>query len=300
MRLRQRCMTGRMDKSLANREGSLTQRYIDYLVERARGGASLIQVESTYIDTRGLGHLYQVGCHGDHVIPALSRMAKAVHAEGAKVGLEIYLGGRQTPAYMSQRQPIAPSVVPCKALHPVPIPREMTLDDIEEVINLFAAAARRLKEAGLDMVHLHGAHGYLLSAFLSPFSNKRTDKYGGSPENRARFGLEVLAAVRKVVGPDFPIGYRMTADEYIEGGLTVADTSRFAVMLADAGIDLIDVSGGIYESFPMIIQGPEAPKGGFVGNAAVIKKAVAARVPVSVAQRLNDPHFANEVMAREG
>lgn len=300
MELRSRIITGPMEKSLANRDGSLTQRYIDYLVERARGGASLIQVESTYIDTRGLGHLYQVGCHGDHVIPALSRMAKAVHAEGAKVGLELYLGGRQTPAYMSQRQPIAPSVVPCKALHPVPIPREMTLDDIEEVISLFAAAARRLKEAGLDMVHLHGAHGYLLSAFLSPFSNKRTDKYGGSAENRARFGLEVLAAVRKVVGQDFPIGYRMTADEYIEGGLTVADASKFAVMLADAGIDLIDVSGGIYESFPMIIQGPEAPKGGFVRNAAVIKKAVGDRVPVSVAQRLNDPHFANEVMGREG
>src|SRR5689334_24300957 len=95
MRLRHRIITGPMEKSLANRDGSLTSRYIDYVTERARGGASLIQVESTYVDTRGMGHLYQVGCHGDHVIPALRRMADAVHREGARVGLELYLGGRR-------------------------------------------------------------------------------------------------------------------------------------------------------------------------------------------------------------
>lgn len=300
MQLPTRIITGPMEKGLANRDGSLTQRYIDYLLERARGGASLIQVESTYVDVRGLGHLFQVGCHGDHVIPALARMAQAVHAEGAKVGLELYLGGRQTPAYMSQRQPLAPSATSCTVLHPAPMAREMTLADIEQVIGAFAAAARRVREAGLDMIHLHGAHGYLLCAFLSPFTNTRTDKYGGTAANRARFPLEVLAAVRQIVGPDFPIGYRMSAEEYVEGGLTVADTAAFSVMLADAGIDLIDVSGGIYESFPMIIQGPEAPAGGFVRNAAVIKAAVGDRAPVSVAQRLNDPYFADQVLRREG
>jgi len=300
MTLRSRIITGPMEKSMATRDGVLTQRYIDYLVERARGGASLIQVESTYVDTRGMGHLYQVGCHGDHVIPALRRMANAVHAEGAKVGLEIYMGGRQTPSYMSQQQPIAPSVVRCEVLHPVPTPREMTVNDIKEVIGKFAAAARRIKDAGLDLVHLHGAHGYLLCSFLSPYSNQRTDEYGGSRAKRARFGLELLAAVRQVVGPDFPIGYRLTAEEYIQGGLTIEDTTEFCLQLAEAGIDLIDVSGGIYESGYMIIQGPESPKGGFVRNAAAIKRAVGNKVPVSVAQRLNDPHFANDVMAREG
>lgn len=300
MRLGSRIITGPMEKSMATRDGVLTQRYIDYLVERARNGASLIQVESTYVDTRGMGHLYQVGCHGDHVIPALRRMADAVHAEGAKVALEIYMGGRQTPSYMSQQQPIAPSVVRCEVLHPTPTPREMSVADIKEVIGKFADAARRIKEAGLDMVHLHGAHGYLLCGFLSPFSNTRSDEYGGNPSKRSRFGLEVLAAVRQVVGPDFPIGYRLTAEEYLEGGLTIVDTIQFCQLLAEAGIDLIDVSGGIYESGFMIIQGPEAPKGGFVRNAAAIKKALGNKVPVSVAQRLNDPHFANEVMRREG
>lgn len=300
MTLRNRIITGPMEKSLANRDGSLTTRYIDYLRERAIGGASLIQVESTYVDSRGMGHLFQVGCHGDHVVPALTRAARTVHAEGAKIALELYMGGRQTPSYMSQRQPIAPSVVLCKALNPTPTPREMTGKDIHEVIESFAAAARRVVQAGFDMIHLHGAHGYLISAFLSPYGNQRTDEYGGSPVKRARFPLEVLAAVREVVGPTFPIGYRMTADEYIDGGLTIRDTIEFSKMLAEAGIDLIDVSGGIYESAPMIIQGPESPKGGFVKNAAAIKKAVGNKVCVSVAQRLNDPDFANEVMGREG
>jgi 2,4-dienoyl-CoA reductase-like NADH-dependent reductase (Old Yellow Enzyme family)/thioredoxin reductase len=300
MRLRNRIITGPMEKGMANRDGSLTQRYIDYLVERARGGASLIQVESTYVDTRGMGHLNQVGCHGDHVIPGLRRMAEAVHAEGTKVGLELYMGGRQTPSYMSQQQPIAPSAVRCEVLHPVPTPREMTVADIKEVIGKFTDAARRVKEAGLDMIHLHGAHGYLLCGFLSPYSNKRTDDYGGSRIKRARFALELLAAVRQVVGKEFPIGYRITAEEFVPGGLTIEDTVHFCQLLADAGINLIDVSGGIYESFQMIIQGPESPKGGFVRNAAAIKKAVGNKVPVSVAQRLNDPHFANDVMAREG
>jgi 2,4-dienoyl-CoA reductase-like NADH-dependent reductase (Old Yellow Enzyme family) len=299
MRLPHRILTGPMEKGLANRDGSLTARYIDYLTERARGGAGLIQIESTYIDTRGMGHLYQVGCHGDHVVPALARAASAVHREGAKVALELYFGGRQTPSYMSQRQPIAPSVIECKKLNPVPTPRAMAEEDIQEIVEKFAQAAHRVAEAGLDMIHLHGSHGYLLCSFLSPFSNHRSDRYGGSLENRARFPLEVLAAVRKTVGPDFPIGYRLSAEEYVEGGLTIDETASFAQMLADAGIDLIDVSGGIYESGQMIIQGPEAPKGGFVQNASAIKRAVGDRVPVSVAQRLNDPEFANEVLRRE-
>lgn len=299
MPMRNRIITGPMERNLANRDGSLTGTYVDYLAERAFGGASLIIIESTYVDTRGLGHLYQVGCHGDHVIPGLRRAADAVHAHGAKLGIELYVGGRQTPSTMSQRQPVAPSVVPCNVLAPTPVPRELTVAEIKEVAGSFAAAARRVVAAGLDMIHLHGAHGYLLGSFLSPYSNRRADEYGGTPEDRARFPLEVLQAVREVVGSDFPIGYRLSAEEYLEGGLTIDDTTGFAQRLVNAGIDLIDVSGGIYESAYMIIQGPEAPLGGFVRNAAAIKEAVGEGVPVSVGQRLNDPVFAEGVLRRE-
>lgn len=300
MTLPHRIITGPMERGMANRDGSMNQRYIDYLTERAKGGAALIQVESTYVDPIGMGHWYQVGCHSDHVIPGLKRLADSVHAHGAKCALEIYLGGRETPSYMSMTQPIAPSVVKCEVLEAVPTPREMTQKDINKAIDQFANAARRIAEAGMDMVHLHGAHGYLLCQYLSPYSNRRSDKYGGSRENRARFGLEILQAVRKVVGDDFPIGYRLTAEEYIDDGLMIEDTVDFCKRLADNGIDLIDVSGGIYESFHLIIQGAEAPKGAFVQNAATIKIAVGDKVPVSVAQKLNDPDYANNVMEREG
>ena len=300
MTTRNRFHFGPAEKSYANRDGSMTQLYIDYLVARAKGGAALMSIESTYIDGRGLGHHYQVGAHADHVIPGLRRTAEAVHAAGSKVGLELYSGGRQSPAYMTQRQPIAPSVVPCSVLNPVPTPREMTIEDIQELVQMFADGARRTKEAGMDFVLLHGAHGYLLCQFLSPFSNRRTDEYGGTPEKRARFGLEVARATREVVGPDFAIGYRITAEEYLDDGLTIDDTTKFCQQLVKAGVDWIDTSGGIYETFYMILQGTEAPKGGFVRNAAAIKEAVGNDAAVSATQRLNDPHFANEAMRRYG
>ena len=300
MYMRNRLIVGPMEKSLANHDGSLNERYIAYARRRAMGGAALIQLESTYVSLEGRGNPYQVGCHGDHVIPALSRMVDELHRHGAKLAMELYHGGRQASSITHYRRPIAPSAIPSTFMDSGSVPREMTRAEISRVIDDFARAAERCLAAGVDMIHLHGAHGYLLGQFLSPQSNRRTDGYGGSLHNRARFPLEVLSAVRKVVGPDYPIGYRISAAEYVEGGLEVEESARFAVMLADAGIDLIDVAGGTYESMARIFQGPEASKGGFVEEAALIRRAVGDRVPVSVAQRMNDPAFADMVMAREG
>ena len=300
MTTKNRIHCGPAERNMANRDGSMNQRYINYLVARAEGGAGMITVEASYVDTRGMGSLYQVGVHQDRVIGGLRRMAEAVHSAGSKVGLEIYMGGRQSPSYMSQRQPIAPSVVRCEVLDPVPTPREMTQEDIKEVVQKFADGARRMKEAGLDYVLLHGAHGYLIGSFLSPYSNKRTDQYGGSPDNRARFPLEIVRAVREVVGPDWPIGYRISAQEYVDGGLTIEDTTKFCQELVRTGVDWIDTSGSIYETDFMTSQGSEAPKGSFVREARAIKDAVGDDAMVSATGRLNDPHFANEVMRTAG
>ena len=300
MYMRNRLIVGPMEKSLANLDGSLNQRYIAYARRRARGGAALIQLESTYVSPEGRGNPYQVGCHGDHVIPALAEMANELHRYGAKLAAELHHGGRQASVTAHHRQPIAPSAIGSTFMDTGSVPREMTRADIRRVIDDFGQAARRCLAAGVDMIHLHGAHGYLLGQFLSPRSNRRTDHYGGSLENRARFPLEVLAEVRRVVGDDYPIGYRISASEYVSGGLEVEESARFAVMLADAGIDLIDVAGGTYESMSKIFQGPESPRGGFVAEAALIRREVGDRVPVSVAQRMNDPVFANQVMEREG
>lgn len=300
MYMRNRLIVGPMEKSLANLDGSLNQRYIAYARRRAMGGAALIQLESTYVSPEGRGNPYQVGCHGDHVIPALTEMAAELHRFGAKLAMELHHGGRQAGVTAHHRRPIAPSPIGSTFMDPGSVPREMTLTDIRRVIDDFGRAAERCLRAGVDMIHLHGAHGYLLGQFLSPRSNRRADRYGGSLENRARFALEVLAQVRKVVGDDYPIGYRISASEYIEGGLEAEESAAFCVMLADAGIDLIDVAGGTYETMAKIFQGPEAPKGGFVAEAALIRRAVGDRAPVSVAQRMNDPVFADQVMEREG
>ena len=296
MSLPHRIITGPMERGMANRDGTLTPRYISYLQARAAGGAGLIQVESTYVDPIGMGHLFQVGCHDDFVIGPLSQAADAVHPHGAKLALELYLGGRQTPSVMSQRQPIAPSVVRCEVLDPVPTPRQMTRGDIDRVISLFCAAAARARSAGIDMVHLHGAHGYLVGSFLSPFSNRRTDEFGGSLENRARFPLMLVEALRSELGPTFPLGYRMTADEFVPGGLNIDESRVFAAMLADAGIDLVDVSSGFYESSYMIMQGSESPEGGFVDLALQIKSEVGDRALVSVTQRLSRPGVAERAL----
>ena len=300
MYMRNRLIVGPMEKSLANVDGSLNERYIAYARRRAMGGAALIQLESTYVSPEGRGNPYQVGCHGDHVLPALTRMVDEIHRYGAKLAMELHHGGRQASAVAHHRRPIAPSAIPSTFMDPGSVPREMAHTDIRRVIDDFAAAARRCVQAGVDMIHLHGAHGYLLGQFLSPQSNRRTDGYGGALRNRARFPLEVLAAVREMVGPGYPIGYRISASEYIDGGLEAEESACFAVMLADSGIDLIDVAGGTYESMSRIFQGPETPKGGFVEEAALIRRAVGDRVPVSVAQRMNDPVFADTVMEREG
>jgi 2,4-dienoyl-CoA reductase-like NADH-dependent reductase (Old Yellow Enzyme family)/thioredoxin reductase len=300
MEMRNRFIAGPMEKAMANLDGTLNERYIYYSRERAKGGVALIQLESIYVRPEGRGNPFQVGCHDDAVIPGLRKIADAIHEHGAKLTMELNHGGRQASITASQRQPIAPSVVPCTFIDPGSVPREMTHEDIEIVIEAFVKAARRCLEAGVDMIHIHGAHGYLIGQFLSPHSNRRTDEYGGSLKNRARFALEILAALRAVVGKDFPIGYRISAVEFVPGGLEIEESAAFCGMLADAGIDLIDVTASTYESAVKMFQGPESPQGGFVPYAAAIRKVVGDRVPVSVAQRLNDPEFASAVMEKEG
>jgi 2,4-dienoyl-CoA reductase-like NADH-dependent reductase (Old Yellow Enzyme family) len=300
MEMRNRFIAGPMEKAMANLDGTLNERYIHYSRERAKGGVALIQLESIYVRPEGRGNPFQVGCHDAAVIPGLRKIADAIHEHGAKLTMELNHGGRQASITASQRQPIAPSVVPCTFIDPGSVPREMTYEDIEIVIEAFVKAAHRCLEAGVDMIHIHGAHGYLIGQFLSPHSNRRTDEYGGSLKNRARFALEILAALRAVVGKDYPIGYRISAVEFVEGGLEIEESAAFCSMLVDAGIDLIDVTGAIYESATKMFQGPESPKGGFVPYAAAIRKVVGNRVPVSVAQRLNDPEFASAVMEKEG
>lgn len=295
LELKNRLISAPCERNYSNVDGSVTQLYIDYLVERAKGGVGLIIPESMYTDPVGRGHIRQLGIYSDHLIPGLKRMTEAVHRHGAKMASELMYTGRETSSYITGFQPVAPSPVACKVLAGGEAPRELTKDEIRKLIDDYGEAARRSVEAGFDMVEIHGAHGYIIGQFLSPFTNKRTDEYGGSFENRMRFPLEIIARVREVVGNGYPIAYRMSADEKVEGGLRIQDMVAFSKKLEEVGIDLLDVSAGIYESIIWVAQPMAFPRGCLVDLGWEIKKNV--KIPVSIVGRINHPAFAEEILA---
>jgi 2,4-dienoyl-CoA reductase-like NADH-dependent reductase (Old Yellow Enzyme family)/thioredoxin reductase len=288
-----RVLMAPMEKNLCTADGEMTERYVDYLVARARGGVGLLRVEATYVDPVGKGRPFQCGAHGDHVIPGLTRMADAVHAAGGRVSLELAHCGRQTNMRVSGFQPVAPSAVPC-ALSGGYVPRPLTREDIAAIVERFVAAALRGQEAGLDAIEIHGASGYLLNAFMSPYTNLRQDEYGGTLANRMRFPLEVVRAVRAVIGDAMPLLYRMSGHDYVEGGVTETDTVPFAQELEQAGVDLIDVSAGTYESITVTQPPMEAAPGALLDLAATIRSAVT--IPVATAGKLGALDVAEQAL----
>ena len=295
--LKNRIIMAPMEKNLAGPDGSVTQRYIDYVAERARGGAALINLESMYVDPVGRNHAYQLGIHDDGLLPGYRHLIEAAHAHGALVAAEIQFAGRETSSAVTGFQPVAPSPVPCAVLTGGETPRELTVPEIRRIVARFAEAADRAARVGFDLVEVHGAHGYLVGQFLSPFSNKRTDAYGGDPERRMRFPLEVVAAVREALAGRAALAYRISADEYVEGGLRIEDVLPFCGRLEAAGVQLLDVSAAIYESAVMIAQPMEQPPGCLAHLSRAVKQRV--RIPVSVAGRINDPAVAEKVL-KEG
>ncbi|NIQ39462.1 MAG: FAD-dependent oxidoreductase [Proteobacteria bacterium] len=295
VKIKNRVSMAPMERQWGDRNGNVTQMYIDYLVERAKNGVGMITVESSFIDVVGRGNIYQLGLHDDAVIPSHKKMTDALHKHGTVVVTELHHGSRNAAIFKTGFQPVAPSPVPC-AVAGGDLPRELTVGEIKELVNKYGEAAKRARKAGYDMITLHGAHGYLLNSFLSPFSNKRTDEYGGTPEKRWRFGIEVYEAVRAAIGDDCPLGYRITADEFVEGGLTLDDTKAFAQKLEELGLDYIDVSAGIYESAGMIIPTMDLPIGCLMPLAAGMKAVL--DIPVIATGRINDPVFAEKILEK--
>jgi 2,4-dienoyl-CoA reductase-like NADH-dependent reductase (Old Yellow Enzyme family)/thioredoxin reductase len=292
--LKNRVLMAPMEKNLCTADGIVTQRYVDYLVERARADVALLRVEATYVDPVGKGRPFQIGAHSDAVIPALTALVCAVHAAGGRISLELAHCGRQTNSIVTGRQPVAPSAVPCAASGGY-MPRALTTAEIAEIVGRFAAAASRAKTAGVDAIEIHGASGYLINAFTSPYTNLREDDYGGSAERRMRFPLEVVAAVRRAVGDEMPLLYRMSADDRVPGGITAAESGPLAAALDHAGVDLIDVSAGTYESILATQPPMEAPPGQLLPLAATIKRHVS--IPVATAGKLVHLAAAEQALA---
>jgi len=281
-----------MVTNYSEQDGAVTDKLVAYHRARARGGVGLIITEATYVHPSGKGFPYQLGIYRDELIPGLKRLVDAVHEEGGKIAVQLYHSGRQSFEAVTGMTLIAPSSIPCPVCGGMP--KEMTGEDILQMMAAFSSGARRAKEAGFDAVELHGAHGYLLNEFLSPYTNKRTDKYGGSPANRARFPLEILRKVREQVGKDFPVLYRISADEYVPGGLTIEDTKAFTRVLVENGVNAIHVTGGVYLTAAMFMA---APPGFFLDNVSAIKKAIGGKVPVIAVRRLTEPALMEELIS---
>jgi 2,4-dienoyl-CoA reductase-like NADH-dependent reductase (Old Yellow Enzyme family)/thioredoxin reductase len=297
MDLRNRIVMPPMGTIMANAEGEVVDRVIDYYAARAEGGAALITLELT--DVHADAHLIagdrgHVAIYADRFIAGLRRFTDSIHAAGAKASIQLYHPGRAMFATDPSRPPLGPSALACPTVQQMP--RELTVAEIVELVEAFAEGARRAQEAGFDAVDVHGAHGYLIAQFMSAHSNRRTDAYGGDVAGRLRFPREVLGAIRNKVGAEFPIIFRYSADERIAGGRTIEESVAIAPLLVEAGADCLSISTGTLQSgLTHTVGAMGVPVALNVEAGAAVKDAV--DVPVMVAGKLSDPVVAESVVA---
>jgi 2,4-dienoyl-CoA reductase-like NADH-dependent reductase (Old Yellow Enzyme family) len=296
--IKNRIVMAPMTTRLADQGGFVTQNTVDYYMARVHGGVGLITVEMASPTRAGRHRRRELGIYDDRFLPGLRRLTTAIHAGGAKASIQLGHGGGHTRVDICDETPVAPSAIP----HPVfevtnetIIPKEMTLEDIRFTIQGFAAAAMRAEKAGFDCLEVHAAHGYLISQFLNRAENLRTDAYGGPLENRARFGPEVLAAVKAAIG--IPVIFRISVDDYFPDGLTFAEGRQVAILAAQTGADALHIAAGHYRSLPSaarMIPPMQYPDATFLRYAADIKREVA--VPVIAVGRLGDPKVAADAI----
>lgn len=272
-------------------DGMPTEQYIAYHEARARGGFGLIVTEDYAVDPAGRG-FWCAGLWKDEQIAPHRELTERVHAAGAKIFAQIYHCGRQTSSALIGTQPVAPSALACPSMGE--IPRALTTDEIHTIVGQFGDTALRAKQAGFDGVEVHGAHGYLVAEFLSAYSNKRTDEYGGPLRNRLRFAREIIADIRAKCGSDYPVSFRISADEYVIGGRDIAETIVVCRELEAAGIDLLHLSAGTYESAWAIIPPLGRPYAWLADFSARVKQAIG--IPVQLVGRIKDPETAEMLL----
>jgi 2,4-dienoyl-CoA reductase-like NADH-dependent reductase (Old Yellow Enzyme family) len=301
-RVPNRIVLASMTTRLADKDGSVTDGLIAYYRARVRGGVGLVTVEMASPEQVGRHRFSELGIFDDGFLPGLTRLVDALRSERDDVRLSIQLGhaGSRARSAVSGLQPIAPTSLPTtvfeveqETIHP----DEMTEEQIEETIESYVSAAARAQRAGFDFVELHGAHGYLISQFLTPFENRRTDAYGGTLANRARFPLEVIKRIKQDV-PGLPVIFRIGVEDFFQGGMTPEAGVLVAAWAAEAGADAISVTAGHYRSLPnaeRMIPPMKYPVGEFLPLAARVKAAVS--VPVIGVGRLGDPQVAAEAVA---
>ncbi|HOP48030.1 MAG TPA: FAD-dependent oxidoreductase [Desulfobacteraceae bacterium] len=278
MKVRNRIVVPPMVRGFAYPDGIVTRRLIDHYTTMAKGGAGLIIVEATFVHQSGKLFTQDLGIHDDKCIPGLSDLASAIKEWGSKAAIQLVHSGRQTTTAVTGMPTLAPSTIPC----PVSggFPKELSIEQIIELVESFAQGARRAKEAGFDAIEVHAAHGYLINQFLAPNTNRRTDKYGGDINQRMTFLIEVIQEIRKIVGVDFPMLTRINSTDYVDGGLELEEAKQVAKKLEAVGVDALDVSAGIYATGLTFPRRPSTgasmyePRGHIINDAEEIKKVV--------------------------
>lgn len=276
--------------------------FLAYLMERAKGGVGLIVLENTRVDDEhGVAAPWQASVARDEQIAPLAKAVEALHAEDVRVFAQLHHPGRETFSNLNGNVPVwSSSSRACGVCQQET--HEMTTEEVETVIGKFIAGAVRAQKAGVDGIELHGAHGYLISQFLSPYTNQRTDRFGGSFEKRLQFVKEIIEGIREACGPDFVMGIRLTVDELLaENGvkeyLTLADGVQVCRELEKLGLDFINVSNGIYESFNSLSEPTTYPQGCRSGRIRAVREAV--KIPVIAVNMIKEPWFAEKMLEED-
>lgn len=240
-------------EGLGNHKGEPTDKHRELYNKLAEGEVGLLITSAAVVERFKIefpeieGIPYPIYIDRDELAELWKPIVADVHARGAKIAIQIVHPGRQTaPVLLGGEPPIGPSAVEEKFFGAMP--REMIVSEIKDMIEKFAQAIRRGKQAGFDAVQLHGGHGYLISSFISPYTNRRTDEYGGDTSRRARFIVDIVRRARELVGENYPIMIKMNCDEFVPGGLTMDESARVARLIESAGIDCIEITAGIGET----------------------------------------------------
>lgn len=294
LKLKNRMIVPAMVSNYCNEDGMATEKFIAYHETKAKGDWGLIIAEDYRIAEEAGASAKLPGLYDDSQIASHKKLTQRVHDAGGKIVAQIYHAGWESKKAFVGADPVG--VVTVKNYAMPDMPKALTIDQIHHIVQQFAACAKRAKEAGFDGVEIHGAHGYLLEQFFSPQLNCRCDEYGGDFVGRSRLPLEVVHAVRETVGPDFPVLYRMTVAEYVEGGLGIEESKALAILLEEAGVNAINCSqgAGSMGCGTMTIPPTIIRPGAYAGHAAAIKSVV--DIPVIAVGRINTPEIAEAVI----
>lgn len=294
MTMKNRIMMTPMGTNYGEQSGEMSFLHINYYEQRARGGTGLIMVENANVDyPLGSNGTTQLRIDHDNYLPRLFKLTETVHKHGACIGIQINHAGASAQSARTQMQPVSASDIPSKAGGEIPRPLEK--EEILQIVKKYGQAAKRAQAAGFDTVEIHAGHSYLISQFLSPLTNHRTDEFGGSAENRARFARMVLEEVRAQVGPHFPIFVRISADEFLEGGNTLEDTLDYLQYFQEEA-DVIDVSAGLNSSIQYQIDANYLPDGWRSYMAKAVKERYGK--PCVTTGNIRNPQVAEDILAK--